>query len=398
MNSESASARLIHFSDTTLRDGEQMPGAALTPDQKLRIARALHEVGVASIDAGFPACAASEIEAIRMIARELPTLSVSALCRTRKEDVDLAWEALSGSRPDKCAVSLFVATSPIHRTRKLNKSVPELLSMVRGVIEYARRRFHVVAFSPEDASRTEPEVLCAIYREAIDAGAMVIGFPDTLGVLLPSQTRDSIRRIQDGVPNFSRAHLAVHFHNDLGLAAANTLAALEEGVSIVQSTVNGIGERAGNAALEEIAMLIDVHGAALGLRSNIVLDKLWALSRLVAELTSIRAAPNKAVVGSNIFATSAGIHQDGLLKDPDTYLPFRPDKVGASGIELVLGKHSGRAAFAARLEQMGIQCADEQFARLIAAAKAAPKSAWRDPEALLRTAFEATRAATGVGA
>jgi 2-isopropylmalate synthase len=386
-----ASARLIHFSDTTLRDGEQMPGAALAPEEKLRIARALQAAGVASVDAGFPACAAGEIEAIRMIARELPTLSVSALCRTKNADIDLAWEALCDSRLDKRSVSLFVGSSPLHREQKLNKTVPDLLEMVRSTIEYARRKFHIVAFSPEDASRTEPEVLCSLYRESIDAGAMVIGFPDTVGVLIPAQVRDFIRRIQDGVPNFDRAHLAVHFHNDLGLAVANTLAALEEGVSIVQCTVNGIGERAGNASLEEVAMLIAMHGPALGLRSDIVLEKLWSLSRLVTELTSIPAAPNKAVVGSNIFATSAGIHQDGLLKDPDTYLPFRPEEVGAPGIDLVLGKHSGRAAFAARLEELRIECAEDHLMRLIEFAKAAPKSAWKDPPALLTTAFEATK-------
>jgi len=392
-------ARLIHFSDTTLRDGEQMPGAALSPREKLCIARALSDAGVSSIDAGFPACSPSEIEAIRTIAAELPSTSVSALCRTLRSDIDLAWEALCDARPDKRSVSLFVGTSPVHRVHKLRRSVADILRLTRESVEYARSKFHIVAFSPEDASRTEADVLCQIYTEAIDAGARVIGFPDTVGVLRPSQVRDTIRQIQDGVANFSRALMAGHFHNDLGLAAANTLAALEEGVSIVQCTVNGIGERAGNAALEEIAMIIGLHGPALGLRSNIILDKLWSLSRLVSELTGIRGAPNKAIVGSNIFATSAGIHQDGLLKSLDTYLPFLPERVGAPGIDLVLGKHSGRAAFADRLVELGLNYSDEaHLERVVDFAKAAPKESWRDQDALLREAFHTTIAESAAAA
>jgi 2-isopropylmalate synthase len=399
MDRATSPGRLIHFSDTTLRDGEQMPGAALNPSEKLRIAHALAEAGVSSIDAGFPACSADEVEAIRNIAAALPATSVSALCRTLRSDIDLAWEALSDARRDKRSVSLFVGTSPVHREHKLRRSVTEILKLTRESVEYARRRFDIVAFSPEDASRTEPDVLCTVYAEAIDAGARVIGFPDTVGVLRPAQVRDCIRYIQDGVANFSRAMLAVHFHNDLGLAAANTLSALEEGVSIVQCTVNGIGERAGNAALEEIAMIVALHGPALGLRSNIALDRLWSLSRLVSELTGIPASPNKAVVGSNIFATSAGIHQDGLLKNPDTYLPFVPERVGAPGIELVPGKHSGRAAFAERLSELALDCRDEvHLSRVVAFAKAASKHSWKDPDALLREAFHSTLDASAAAA
>ena len=382
--------RLIHFSDTTLRDGEQMPGAALSPPEKLRIARALSEAGVSSIDAGFPACAPSEVEAIRLIAAELPELPVSALCRTLKGDIDLAWEALCDSQLDKRSVSLFVASSPVHRNYKLIKTVSQLLNLARNAIEYARSKFHVVAFSPEDASRTEPDVLCELYREAIDAGARVIGFPDTVGILLPSQVRNFIRRIQDRVPNFAKAILAVHFHNDLGLAVANTLAAMEEGVSAVQCTVNGIGERAGNASLEELATLIALHGEALGIRINIAIHRLWELSHLVSELTGIPLSPNKAVVGSNMFATAAGIHQDGLLKNAGTYLPFPPELIGGPPVTLVLGKHSGRAAIAARLAELGLECDDAHLARTIAFAKAAPKSAWNDSAALLAAAHYAT--------
>lgn len=375
--------RTIHFSDTTLRDGEQMPGASLEPAQKVRIAQALAEAGVASIDAGFPASSAGEIEAIQRIVREVSGPSISALCRTLPGDIDKAWEALSQARPDKRSVSLFVGTSPLHRQYKLKRNVTEILRMVRHSIEYARQHFHVVAFSPEDASRTEREVLCAFYREAIDAGARVVGFPDTVGVLTPDKVRDSIRFIQDNVPNLGQAHLAVHFHNDLGLATANTLAALQEGISIVQCTVNGIGERAGNTAFEEVVMAIALHGADMGLESAIVTEKLWPLSQLVAELTGIPLAPYKPVVGKNVFATEAGIHQDGLLKHPDTYLPFRPEHIGAPPLRFVLGKHSGRAAFITRLKSLEITLPDEELNQVIEIAKAAPKEAWQDDASLL---------------
>jgi|SRR5271165_708280 len=391
MNDSSTSARTIHFSDTTLRDGEQMPGASLNPAQKVRIALALAEAGVASIDAGFPVCARSEIEAIQMIVRAISGASITALCRTMPGDIDAAWEALAEARPDKRSISLFAGTSPLHREYKLGKNVPELLDIVRRAIEYGRRRFAIVAFSPEDASRTEPDVLCEFYREAIDAGARVVGFPDTVGVLTPDGVRQQIRYIQDHVPNLSRAMLAVHFHNDLGLATANTLAALQEGVSIVQCTVNGIGERAGNTALEEVVMAIALHGQAMGLKCNIVTEKLWQLGRLVSDLTGIPLPANKAVVGTNVFATEAGIHQDGLLKHPDTYLPFRPERVGAPGVSLVLGKHSGRAAITERLAAMGVDLSEHEFDRVVDLVKESPKEAFYDEAALLSSAVAVAR-------
>lgn len=391
MENGTAPPRIVHFSDTTLRDGEQMPGASLHPAQKLRIAEALAEVGVASIDAGFPACGRSEIEAIQMIVRSVKRPSISALCRTLKGDIDAAWEALSEARPDKRSISLFAGTSPLHREYKLRKSVPELLALVRDSVEYGRQRFPIIAFSAEDASRTEPDVLCGFYREAIDAGARVIGFPDTVGILTPDLVRRQIRAVQDGVPNLNRAMLAVHFHNDLGLATANTLAALQEGVSIVQCTVNGIGERAGNTALEEVVMALSLHGAAMGLSTTIATDKLWRLSRLTAELTGIPLPANKPVVGANVFATEAGIHQDGLLKNPDTYLPFRPERVGAPGVTLTLGKHSGRAAFAEKLAAMDMVLDENEFDRVVELVKSSPKEAFNDEALLLRSAVSAVR-------
>ena len=392
MPNGSASLRTIYISDTTLRDGEQMPGASLNVSDKVRISRALAEAGVTSIDAGFPACAQSEIDAIKRIIAEAPGPLISALCRTMPADIDKAYEALAEARPDKRSVSLFVGTSALHLRYKLRRSVPELLNLVRSSIEYARQHFELVSFSPEDASRTEPGVLCTIYREAIDAGARVIGFPDTVGILTPSGVRRFVRTIQDEVPNFGNCRLAGHFHNDLGLATANALAALEEGVPIIQCTVNGIGERAGNTALEEVAIALALHGQEMGLMSTIDSAKLWPLCRLVSELTGIPLAPNKPVAGDNIFATEAGIHQDGLLKHPDTYLPYRPERIGGPRVRLVLGKHSGRAAICDRLRTLDLEVKDSDLDQVIEIAKSAPKEAWNNDRELLAAAVAVVRA------
>jgi 2-isopropylmalate synthase len=384
--------RTVYFGDTTLRDGEQMPGASLTGPQKVQIARALAEIGVVSLDGGFPAAAQSEIDSLQLIVREVPHIPVSALCRTLRSDIDQAREALAFAPRARAAVSLFVGTSPLHREHKLRRTVAEIVGLVRDSIEYARLHFDLVGFSAEDASRTEPDILIEIYREAIDAGARFIGFPDTVGVLTPHGVRRFIRKILDDLPNIGKAMLAGHFHNDLGLATANTLAALEEGVPVVQCTVNGIGERAGNTAFEEVVMAIALNGEEMGLRTDIDTSKLWSLSRLVSTLTGIGCAANKPVVGSNVFLTEAGIHQDGLLKHPDTYLPFRPERVGAPGFTCVLGKHSGRAAFGARLAEMGFQLDREQLDRVIGIAKSAPKEAWGNEAAVLSSAVAAVLA------
>lgn len=378
--------RTVHLSDTTLRDGEQMPGAALHPDAKLEIAMLLGEAGVSSIDAGFPACGPDEIEAIRRIVQANPGPGISALCRTLRKDIDLAWESLAEAPREKRSASLFIGTSPLHRECKLRRTADEIRGIIRDSVEYARRRFDVVCFSAEDASRTEPELLCGFYREAVDAGASVLGFPDTVGILTPELVKEQLKRIFEGVPNIGCAAIAAHFHNDLGLATANTLTALRMGVPAAQCTVNGLGERAGNTSLEEVVMAIALHGPAMGLRTTVDTSKLWMLSRRVAELTGIPIAANKPVVGGNIFETEAGIHQDGLLKHPDTYLPFRPEVVGAPGIRLALGKHSGRAAFSEKLESMGWRLTPRELDRVVDYAKAAPKEAWRDEESLLVTA------------
>lgn len=373
----------VLFSDTTLRDGEQMPGAALEPEEKLRIALALQDAGVHSLDAGFPASSEKDVEAIRLMIGRVTRPVLTALCRTVASDIDAADRALAGNPVHKRGVSLFCGTSPLHREHKLCRSKAEILRIIVDSVGYAAERFRIVAFSPEDASRTEREFLCQCYREAIDAGASTVGFPDTVGLLTPEKARDFIKAIQDGVPSLDRALLAVHFHNDLGLAVANTLACIQEGANVVQCTVNGIGERAGNASLEEVAMALALHADQYQRRFRLDTTQLAPLCRLVAELTGVSIPRMKPVGGANIFATEAGIHQDGLLKNPDTYLPYRPERVGAKGIQLVLGRHSGRRAVAHRLRELGLADDEQTVAAVADAIKRQPKGAVVD-DVLLR--------------
>lgn len=376
-------SRVVLFSDTTLRDGEQMPGATLEPDEKMRIALALEAAGVHSLDAGFPASSPADVEAIRKMVGRVKRPVLTALCRTVKGDVDAAFEALSGNPVHKRGVSLFCGTSPLHRQHKLQKTETEILKLITETVAYAAERFAIVAFSPEDASRTEIPFLCECYRQAIAAGATTVGFPDTVGILTPEKAAGFVRRIQDDVPNLDRALLAVHFHNDLGLAVANTLACIAEGANVVQCTVGGIGERAGNASLEEVAMALALHHDQYGRAGKIDTTRLAPLCELVSELTGIPISPMKPISGANIFATEAGIHQDGLLKNPDTYLPYRPERVGAGGIRLVLGRHSGRRAVAHRLKEIGlVDPTDAQIASVLDGIKRLPKGASIDDDAL----------------
>ncbi len=363
----------VLFSDTTLRDGEQMPGATLEPLEKLQIAKALEAAGVHSLDAGFPASSEADVAAIRSMIGIIKKPVLTALSRTVNSDIDAAARALDGNPIHKKGVSLFCGTSPLHRTEKLRKTKAEVIRTITDSISYATQTFRIVAFSPEDASRTERDFLCECYREAIDAGATTVGFPDTVGVLTPEKTADFIKAIQDNVPNLDRALLAVHFHNDLGLAVANTLSAIQQGANVVQCTVNGIGERAGNASMEEIVMALSLHRDQYKRSFRIDTTRLAPLCHLVAELTGVAISRMKPIGGQNIFATEAGIHQDGLLKNPDTYLPFRPETVGASGIQFVLGRHSGRKAVAHRLEAIGITCSDDQLNVIVTQIKEQPK-------------------------
>jgi 2-isopropylmalate synthase len=353
--------QVVFLSDTTLRDGEQMPGIRLCPQSKAKIAQALAAAGIDSIDAGFPAAAPEEIEAIRQIVRCVRGPVINAHCRTVKADIDAAVEALQDAPPWRRGVTLFIGISPVHREHKHRKTKAEIVKMTVEAVQYAKERFRIVTYGPEDASRAEPEYLYETFREAIAAGCTTVGFADTVGVLTPEKAADRIKGIQDNVPNIDDALLGVHFHNDLGMATANALAAVAEGANIVQGTVNGVGERAGNTSLDEIVMALTLHRDQYQRECGIDPRSLYDISRLVAELTGYKPPPNKAVVGDNIFITGSGVHQDGLLKDPASYLPFLPEVVGAPPFRLVLTKHSGKRAVAHLFQQHGTPLTDEQI-------------------------------------
>lgn len=365
----------VFLSDTTLRDGEQMPGIRLTPEDKVVIAAALADAGIHSIDAGSPAASPQEVEAIQRIAKEVHGPVLMAHCRTLPSDIDKAAEALEGASIFKRGITVFIGISPIHREQKHRKSKAEIVRMSVDAIQYAKQYFRIVTFGPEDAGRTEPEFLYEIYREAIDAGALTLGFADTVGILTPEKAADRIKGIQDNVPNIDQALLAVHFHSDLGLGTANALACVAAGANVVQGTINGIGERAGNTPLEEVVMALELHYDQYGVKHGVNSRKLLGLSRLVAERTGFQPARNKAVVGEGIFVTESGVHQDGLLKNPASYLPFLPEDVGADPVQLVLGKHSGRRGVVHRMRELGIELTDEQAREIVDHLKAAPRQA-----------------------
>ena len=366
-------SRAVLFSDTTLRDGEQMPGATLEPGEKLEVARALADAGVHSLDAGFPASSEADVEAIRLIARDVPGVVVTALCRTLAGDLDAAEAALEGRSRAKSGVSLFCGTSPLHREHKLRKTQDGVLGIIREAVRDAADRFAIVSFAAEDASRTEPDYLVECYRVALEAGATTLGVPDTVGVCTPESAAGLVRLLADNLPGLKDALLAVHFHNDLGLAVANTLAAVAAGADVVQCTVGGIGERAGNASLEEVALALHLCRDQYGRTHGVRLDRLAPLCGLVSARTGVPLSPMKPVAGANVWATEAGIHQDGLLKHPDTYLPYRPELVGGPPVHLVLGRHSGGAAAAGRLRELGLPDDPDTVARVLAGLKALPK-------------------------
>ena len=382
---------IVLFSDTTLRDGEQMPGATLEPDEKLRIALALAEAGVHSLDAGFPASSEADLLAIQKMVGVVKGPVLTALCRTLPGDIDAAEAALDGQSNHKRGVSLFCGTSPLHREHKLRKSRAEVRTIIEEAVGYAAERFEIVSFACEDASRTESDFLCECYTAAIDAGATTIGFPDTVGILTPEKSRDFMRLLHDGVSNLDRALLAVHFHNDLGLAVANTLACITEGANVVQCTIGGIGERAGNASLEEVAMALTLHADQFGLRHRVDTTKLAPLCELVAELTGIGMSPMKPIAGRNVWASEAGIHQDGLLKNPDTYLPYRPEQVGGPPVHLVLGRHSGRRALAERLRELGLEPDERRVIHVLEQIKQLPKGEVPDERRLREWAAQPRR-------
>ena len=349
--------KLIIF-DTTLRDGEQSPGASMTRDEKVRIAKALEKLKVDIIEAGFPVASQGDFEAVRAVAEAVTDSVVCGLARTGNADIDAAAEALKPARAFR--IHTFIATSPIHMVHKLRMTPEQVVENAVRAVKRARNYTDNVEFSPEDAGRSELDFLCHVIESVIKAGATTINVPDTVGYSVPQQFGETIRRIIERVPNSDKAVFSVHCHNDLGLAVSNSLAAVLNGARQVECTINGLGERAGNAALEEIVMAVRTRRDVFSCDTDIDTTEIVNCSRLVSNITGFAVQPNKAIVGANAFAHESGIHQDGIIKSRETYEIMRAQDVGWHTNRLVLGKHSGRNAFKTRLKELGFEFSSEE--------------------------------------
>lgn len=349
----------VRIFDTTLRDGEQSPGASMNVEEKIIVAKALAKLGVDVIEAGFAFSSPGDFEAVRRIAHEIDGPVICSLARAKAEDIDAAWEALKGA--PRTRIHTFISTSDIHLKRQFKLTRAEAKKRAVEMVIRARGYVEDVEFSPMDASRSEPAYLYEVIEAVINAGATTINIPDTVGYALPSTFGALIKDIKDNVPNIGKAVISVHCHNDLGLATANSIAAALNGARQIECTINGIGERAGNASLEEVVMILKTRKDVLGLETGVNTTEIYPASRLVSSITGIMVQPNKAIVGDNAFAHESGIHQDGLLKDKETYEIMRPEAVGISRSTLVLGKHSGRHAFKTRLKELGYDLTGEDL-------------------------------------
>ncbi|KAB7622811.1 2-isopropylmalate synthase [Alkalilimnicola sp. S0819] len=349
--------KLIIF-DTTLRDGEQSPGASMTREEKVRIARALERLRVDVIEAGFPAASNGDFESVQAVARTVRESIVCGLARAREADIARAGEALRDAAAGR--IHTFIATSPIHMKMKLQLEPDEVVEQAVRSVKQARQLTDDVEFSPEDAGRSEFDFLCRILEAVIDAGARTVNIPDTVGYNLPDQFGGLIRRLRENVPNADKAVWSVHCHNDLGVAVANSLSAVLNGARQVECTINGLGERAGNAALEELVMAVRTRQDVFPCKTDINAQEIVPTSRLVSNITGFAVQPNKAIVGANAFAHESGIHQDGVLKHRETYEIMRAEDVGWGANRMVLGKHSGRNAFRSRLQELGVAFDSEE--------------------------------------
>lgn len=343
----------IYIFDTTLRDGEQSPGVSLNSDEKIAIAQQLARLGVDVIEAGFPIASEGDFASVQRIAREVKGPIIAGLARTDEADIRRAYEAVKDAgRP---RIHTFIATSEIHMKHKLRLTREEVVEKAVEGVKLAKGLVDNVEFSAEDAFRSEVSFLCEVFKAAIDAGADVINIPDTVGYATPWEFGEFIKAIREGTPNMHKAIISVHCHNDLGLAVANSLAAVKNGARQIEVAVNGIGERAGNASLEEVVMALYTRKNYLGFNTNINTKEIYRTSRMVSTMTGMVIQPNKAIVGKNAFAHEAGIHQDGVIKERETYEIMNPELVGISSNKLVLGKHSGRHAFRLQLQELGYQ-------------------------------------------
>ena len=348
---------LIVF-DTTLRDGEQSPGASMTREEKVRIAKQLERMKVDVIEAGFPAASNGDFESVKAVASVIKDSTVCGLARALERDIDRAGEAVKGAASSR--IHTFLATSPIHMEKKLRMTPDQVVEQAVKAVHWARKWTDNVEFSPEDAGRSELDFLCRVLEAVIAAGATTVNIPDTVGYNMPQQFGELIYNLRSRVPNSDKAIFSVHCHNDLGLAVANSLSAVQQGARQVECTINGLGERAGNASLEEVVMAVRTRQDFFGCESRIDTTQIVPASRLVSGITGFAVQPNKAIVGANAFAHESGIHQDGVLKHRQTYEIMRAEDVGWSTNKMVLGKHSGRNAFRTRLLEIGIELASEE--------------------------------------
>ncbi|GAC90760.1 2-isopropylmalate synthase [Anoxybacillus flavithermus NBRC 109594] len=356
--------RKINIFDTTLRDGEQSAGVNLNLNEKLEIARQLERLGVDIIEAGFPAASKGDFQAVQAIAQTVRNCSVTGLSRSVQSDIDAAWEALKdGAEP---RLHVFIATSPIHMQYKLRMTPEQVVETAVESVRYAKKYFPIVQWSAEDACRSDLPFLATIVEKVIEAGANVINIPDTVGYITPKQYGDIFSFLKKNVRNIEKISLSAHCHDDLGMAVANSLAAIEAGATQIEGTINGIGERAGNAAIEEVAVALYIRKDYYQAETRLNLQEIKRTSSLVSKLTGMIVPPNKAIVGKNAFAHESGIHQDGVLKEKTTYEIISPQLVGVQSNSMVLGKHSGRHAFRTRIQELGYSLTEEEVNRLFA--------------------------------
>lgn len=350
--------RKIYVFDTTLRDGEQSPGVNLNTREKVEIAHQLEKLGIDRMEAGFPAASPGDLAAVNAVARAVKNVTVIGLSRSREQDIDAVREALQGAQ-DPC-IHIFLATSPIHRKHKLRMEKEQVLETAQSALRYARKYFSKIEFSLEDAGRTEYDFIAQMVGMAIKEGASVVNIPDTVGYLNPAEYGAIFKFVKENVPDVEKIQLSAHCHNDLGMATANTLAAIQNGADQIEGTINGIGERAGNTAIEEVAMALATRQSFFNATTSLQLSEIARTSRLVSKLTGMVVPGNKAIVGANAFAHESGIHQDGMLKEKTTYEIMTPESIGLKESKLVLGKHSGRHAFRDKLIDLGYELEDQQ--------------------------------------
>ncbi len=357
----------VYIFDTTLRDGEQSPGYSMNTEEKLLLARQLERLGVDIIEAGFPIASEGDFEAVKLIAKEIKKSQVAGLARANKTDIDRAWQAIKGAAHPR--IHTFISSSDIHLKYQLKKSREQVLKEAVAAVKLAKSYTENVEFSPMDATRSDKDYLVEMVSTVIDAGACTVNIPDTVGYAIPEEFGNLIAYLFANVKNIGDTIIATHCHNDLGLAVANSLAAIRQGARQVECTINGIGERAGNTAMEEVVMALQTRKDLFGLYTKINTDQIYKTSRLLTQITGISVQPNKAIVGANAFAHESGIHQDGLIKEKITYEIMTPQSVGISDTHIVLGKHSGRNAISHHLKKMGYQLNDEQLNKVAARVK-----------------------------